>query len=107
MASRRIDTKALIDSRPWGAYQFWVFLLCFLAATVDGYDAQVIGVALPGIREGLHLQPATLGLIITAGQIGVMAGALFLGPVSDRIGRKRMLIASACIFGLFSLLTAF
>ena len=80
--------------------------MCFLAATVDGYDVQAIGVALPGIREALHLQPATLGIIITAGQIGVMAGAFLLGPVSDWIGRKRMLIASACIFGLFSLLTA-
>ncbi len=80
MATRRIDTKELIDSRPFGAYQFWVFLLCFLAATVDGYDVQAIGVALPGIRESLHLQPATLGIIITAGQIGVMAGAFLLGP---------------------------
>ncbi|HUB96058.1 MAG TPA: MFS transporter [Stellaceae bacterium] len=107
MISRRIDTKAMIDRRPFGSYQVWVFIMCFLAATVDGYDAIVIGAAIPGIRETLHLQPATLGIILTAGQIGVMAGAFFLGPVSDRIGRKGMVIISACIFGLFSFLTAF
>ena len=107
MRGVRINTKDLIDSRPFGAYQIWVFLLCFLAAVVDGYDVQVIGVALSGIRESLHLEPATLGVILTAGQIGVMAGALLLGPVSDRLGRKRMLVATACVFGVFSLLTAF
>lgn len=107
MASLRINTKDLIDSRPFGAYQIWVFLLCFMAATVDGYDVQIIGVALPGIRESLQFQPTTLGIILTAGQIGVMTGAFLLGPVADRIGRKRMLIASAIIFGLFSFLTAF
>ncbi len=103
----RIDTKDLIDRNPFGAYQVWVFLLCFLAATVDGYDVQIIGVAVPGIRESLHLQPAMIGVILTAGQIGVMLGAFCLGPVADRVGRKRMLIATALIFGIFSFLTAF
>jgi MFS transporter, AAHS family, 4-hydroxybenzoate transporter len=105
--AQRIDTKKLIDDHPFGAYQVWIFLLCFLAATVDGYDVQVIGVALPGIRESLHIQPATIGVILTAGQIGVLLGAFCLGPVADRIGRKRMLIATALIFGVFSFLTAY
>lgn len=107
MAVMRINTKELIDGHRFGAYQIGVFLLCFLAATIDGYDVQVIGVAISGIRDSLHLQPATMGVILTAGQIGVMLGALCLGPLADRIGRKRMMIATALIFGIFSLLTAF
>lgn len=106
MSVTRMDAKALIDDRPVGAYRLWILLLCFLSCTVDGYDVQVIGVALPGIREGLHLQPAALGVILTGGQIGVMLGAFLLGPVSDRIGRKRVLIGSAITFGIFSLATA-
>lgn len=105
--AQRINTKELIDKNPFGAYQIGVFLLCFLACVVDGYDVQVIGVAVPGIRESLHLEPAMIGVIFTAGQIGVLLGALCLGPVADRIGRKRMLIASALIFGAFSFLTAY
>jgi AAHS family 4-hydroxybenzoate transporter-like MFS transporter len=106
MSVTRVDAKALIDERPVGAYRLWILFLCFLSCTVDGYDVQVIGVALPGIREGLHLQPAQLGIILTAGQIGVMLGALLLGSVSDRIGRKTVLIGSACTFGVFSFATA-
>lgn len=106
MSATQIDVKALIDERPVGGYRLWILLLCFLSCTVDGYDVQVIGVALPGIREGLHLQPVALGIILTAGQIGVMLGALLLGQLSDRIGRKSVLIGSACTFGIFSLATA-
>lgn len=106
MPAIRVDAKALIDDRPLGGYRLWILFLCFLSCVVDGYDVQVIGVALPGIREVLHLQPTELGIILTGGQIGVMAGAFLLGPVSDRLGRKRVLISSAFVFGLFSLATA-
>lgn len=106
MPALRVDAKALIDDRPLGGYRLWILFLCFLSCVVDGYDVQVIGVALPGIREGLHLQPAALGVILTGGQIGVMLGAFLLGPLSDRIGRKRVLLAAAFTFGIFSLATA-
>lgn len=106
MPATRVDAKALIDDRPLGGYRLWILFLCFLSCVVDGYDVQVIGVALPGIREGLHLQPAALGVILTGGQIGVMLGAFLLGPLSDRIGRKRVLLAAAFTFGIFSLATA-
>jgi MFS transporter, AAHS family, 4-hydroxybenzoate transporter len=107
MATMRVNTKELIDGNRFGPYQIGVFLLCFLAAAIDGYDVQVIGVAISGIRDSLNLQPATMGVILTAGQIGVMLGAFCLGPVADRIGRKRMMTLTALIFGVFSLLTAF
>ncbi len=102
----RVDTRELIDNSPFGAYQIRIFLLCFLSTVIDGYDVQIIGVAAAGIRETLHLQPAVLGLVITAGQIGVMLGALLIAPIADRIGRKRLIVAAASIFGFFSLLTA-
>src|SRR5579863_5636058 len=107
MAIARIDTRALIDESPFGSYQIGVFLLCFIAMMIDGYDVQIIGVAAAGIRETLKLEPATLGIIITAGQVGVIVGAVFLAPLADRLGRKRLMIASCLIFGVFSFLTAF
>jgi AAHS family 4-hydroxybenzoate transporter-like MFS transporter len=107
MATTRIDTRALISDSAFGGYQIGVFLLCFIAMAIDGYDVQVIGVAAAGIRETLKLQPATLGVIITAGQVGVILGAVFLAPFADRLGRKRLMVASCLIFGVFSFLTAF
>src|ERR1700740_1376165 len=107
MAIQRIDTRALIEESPFGGYQKSVLLLCFLAMGIDGYDVQMIGVAAAGIRETLKLQPATLGVVITAGQVGVAVGALFLAPASDWIGRKWLMILCCFVFGVFSLWTAF
>ena len=107
MAAERIDTRALIEESPFGRYQIGVFLLCFLAMVIDGYDVQIIGVAAAGIRETLKLEPATLGIIITAGQVGVILGAVFLAPFADRIGRKTLMVTSCVLFGAFSFLTAF
>ncbi len=107
MATKRIDTRTLIDQNRFGGYQVSIFLLCFLAMMIDGYDIQIIGVAAAGIRETLKLEPTTLGVIITAGQLGVMLGALLLAPFADRIGRKWLIVVSCLLFGVFSLLTAF
>jgi MFS family permease len=42
MATQRIDARQLIDANRFGSYQIGVFLLCFLAMTIDGYDVQVV-----------------------------------------------------------------
>lgn len=84
-----------------------MLLLCFMAMIIDGYDVQIIGVAAAGIRETLKLEPATLGIISTAGQVGVTLGAALLAPFADRLGRKTLMVASCLIFGVFSFLTAF
>jgi MFS transporter, AAHS family, 4-hydroxybenzoate transporter len=107
MARTRIDTRAFIDESPYGSYQILTFILCCLAMVIDGYDVQIIGVAAAGIRETLKLEPATLGVVITAGQVGVALGALFLAPASDWIGRKWLMVVCCGVFGVFSFSTAF
>ena len=107
MTTQRIDARALINDSSLGRYQLSVLILSFIAMILDGYDVQVIGVTAAGIRETLKLDPATLGIVITAGQVGVILGAVFLAPFADRMGRKRLMIASLIIFGAFSFLTAY
>jgi AAHS family 4-hydroxybenzoate transporter-like MFS transporter len=107
MTVTRIDTSALVNQSSFGKYQVWIFLLCFVAMIVDGYDVQIIGVAAAGIKEALSLEPTVLGLIFTAGQVGVILGAVLLAPVADRIGRKWLIVVSCALFGIFSFVTAF
>jgi AAHS family 4-hydroxybenzoate transporter-like MFS transporter len=78
-----------------------------LLTVLDGFDLTVIGVATPKIAEFLHANLSALGLAISAGQFGPLIGAVVLGMAADRFGRKWMLFASALIFGVFTLLTAF
>ena len=74
---------------------------------LDGFNLTVIGVAVPKIAEYLRLKPPDLGMAMSAGQFGPLLGAALLDMLADRAGRKRMLVACALTFGLFTLLCAF
>lgn len=81
--------------------------LCFMAALCEGFDVQAAGVAAGGIAKELHPTPAALGWFFSAANIGLLIGAVIGGRLSDRIGRRAVLIGSLTIFGIFSLMTTF
>jgi MFS transporter, DHA1 family, multidrug resistance protein len=68
---------------------------------VDTYLA-----ALPELQRSLHTSAAIAQLTVTAFIIGLAAGQLTLGPLSDALGRRRLLLAGAFAFALMSLLCA-
>ena len=79
--------------------------LCCLAAIVEGYDIQSMGVAAPGLAPALHLTRDQLGPAFSASTVGLFIGAIAIGRLADRIGRKWALVGSLATFGLFSLAT--
>ena len=83
------------------------FSLCFLAALVEGFDLQSAGVAAPKFGPAYGLDPAMLGWVFSSNTFGLFLGAAIGGAVSDRVGRRAVLIASMFLFGVFSLGTAF
>ncbi len=80
-------------------------LFCVLAALCEGIDLQAAGVAAAGIVPEFKPTPDQLGTFFSASTLGLFFGALIGGRVADSIGRKRVLVASVGLFGLFSLLT--
>jgi AAHS family 3-hydroxyphenylpropionic acid transporter len=82
-------------------------LLCFLVAFAEGLDIQAFGIAAPGVRAAFNLSPGALGLLGSAGIVGLVTGSLFGGWLVDRWDRKRALIAAVSAFGLFTLLMGF
>ena len=80
--------------------------LCFLVALMEGLDLQAAGIAAGGIAQAFALDKMQMGWIFSAGILGLLPGALVGGMLADRYGRKRILISSVALFGLFSLATA-
>ncbi|NML32463.1 3-(3-hydroxy-phenyl)propionate transporter MhpT [Paraburkholderia antibiotica] len=80
--------------------------LCFALALLEGLDLQSVGVAAPRMAREFGLSVAQMGLAFSAGTFGLLPGAMFGGRLADRIGRKRVLVISACLFGLLSIMTA-
>ncbi|SQC19703.1 4-hydroxybenzoate transporter [Klebsiella pneumoniae] len=98
-----VDVKAWIDARPVSRFQWNVLLLCFIIIMLDGYDAAVMGFVAPALIEDWGISRAEMGPILGAAMFGVAIGALVAGPLSDRYGRKRILLWSVALFALFSL----
>jgi AAHS family 3-hydroxyphenylpropionic acid transporter len=79
--------------------------LCSLAAMAEGFDIQSMGVAAPGMAPALHLTRDQLGPAFSASTLGLLVGAILIGALADRIGRKWALIGSLAVFGAFTLAT--
>lgn len=80
--------------------------LCLAIALLEGLDLQSAGVAAPRIAKEFGLSVAQMGWAFSAGAIGLLPGAALGGRLADRWGRKRVLMLSVALFGIFSLLTA-
>jgi benzoate transport len=96
-----------VDQMKMTKVQYFSIAICFLMNVLDGMDVLVVSYCAPMIAEDLNLGPKTLGFVFSAGLIGMAIGAIFLAPLADRFGRKKLILASALIMGLSVLLTAF
>lgn len=97
---------SLIDNEPLGAFQWRVLALCFVIALFDGFDTQAIAFTGPAILAAFNLPAGSLAPILTAGIVGMTLGAMTLGMLGDRIGRRPTILLSLAIFGVSTLATA-
>lgn len=89
------------------AFIWSVSLSGALGGLLFGYDWVVIGGAKPFYESFFHLtDPLTQGWTISCALVGCLAGALVSGRLTDRFGRKALLMAAAIIFCVSSLGTA-
>ena len=93
---------------PSGRRTSWPVLLCWLAVALDGYDLVVLGAVIPTLAEtqALGFTPASLTTAATLGLVGVGIGAVSVGPLTDRYGRRITLISSIALFSVLTLAVA-
>ena len=106
MNDNELDIAKLLDDATMGAFQYGVIALCFALVMIDGFDTQAIAFVAPALREAWTIAPNTFGLLFSAGLVGSMLGAMALGMLGDRIGRRPLIIASTLLFSVMSLLSA-
>lgn len=73
-----------------------------LGGFLFGYDTGIINGALPFLQEDFRLSPAAEGLVTSSLTLGAALGAVIVGQLVDKFGRRRVLFALALIFILGS-----
>lgn len=81
------------------------FGLILLALVVEGFDLQAANFAAPSVLDSFGRARADAGPFLSASLVGVLVGAALVGPLGDRVGRKRVMVACCIGYGLLTLLS--
>lgn len=87
----------------------WVAPLCWIAVLLDGFDAVVLGAAMPKLTDDptMNVTNANGTWLLTSSLIGMTIGALAMGWLTDRLGRRRLLMAAVLTFSVLTFVTGF
>src|SRR4029450_5107820 len=83
-----------------------IFFFGALGGLLFGYDTGVISGAILFITKDFGLSPFMQGAIVAALLLGAMLGAALAGPLSDRMGRKRLIMIAGITFTIGALAAA-
>lgn len=96
----------IIDRGGITAQQLLVVGLCLFFNMLDGFDITAMAVVNTAVAGDLGLSPEQMGLILGTPLFGMMLGAMFLAPVSDIIGRRKLIIYAIALIGISIIFTA-
>jgi MFS transporter, AAHS family, 4-hydroxybenzoate transporter len=102
----QIDLSALIEESRVSRFQLRCVVICILILICENIDLQAVAYTGPSIRESLHLSPAQLGPVFSAGLTGMMCGSFLFSPLADRLGRRPVMLTSVFLFAVVTLATA-
>ncbi|MBN3765717.1 MFS transporter [Burkholderia sp. Ac-20365] len=102
-----VNVQTFINEQPFGGFQWLVFFMCFVIVLLDGFDTAAIGFIAPSLLTEWGLSRPDLAPVLSAALFGLACGALGSGPLSDRLGRRSLLLTSVFLFGIACLASAF
>jgi SP family arabinose:H+ symporter-like MFS transporter len=98
------DVLSELDDRAPTAFYWKLTVLSTLGGFLFGYDTSNIGAALNFVPY--HLSGFWQGYLVAGASIGAAVGAFTAGPITDRFGRKKLLVADAAIYALGAIFSA-
>jgi MFS transporter, AAHS family, benzoate transport protein len=103
----KINTAEIISNSKFNRFHLGLLVWCFITILFDGYDLVVYGTVVPLLIKEWNLDPVQAGAIGSYGLFGMMFGAIALGILADRLGRKKGTAISLILFSLFTVLCGF
>ena len=104
----RTDVPHRLDRLPWSGWHWRVVIALGITWVLDGLEVTVVGTIGPILtqRTGLGITSTQVGEAASAYLIGAVIGAILFGELTDRLGRKKLFLATLLWYLAFTLLTA-
>ncbi|HBK07302.1 MAG TPA: MFS transporter [Acetobacteraceae bacterium] len=89
-----------LDRLPWSGFHWLVIFALGIAWILDGLEVTIVGSLAGALSESptLHLTGAQVGAAASAYLIGAVAGSLFFGWLTDRLGRKKLFTLTVLVY---------
>lgn len=84
-----------------------IYVFAALSGLLFGYDTGVISGAILFIQKQMNLDSWQQGWVVSSVLLGAILGSAIIGPMSDKYGRKKLIMLSAIIFFIGALGSAF
>jgi len=101
-----IDVDRILNESRWTGYQQWLVFLTAVTIIFDGFDNQLLGVALPTIMREWSVTRGAFAPVVSLGYLGMMIGGTLAGYAGDRIGRRNALLGCLALFGTATVVIA-
>lgn len=105
--SSTIDITEIIDRQSMTRFAAGVIALCALVTLADGYNISVAAFAAPAMVATWKLDRAALGPLFSSSLVAGLIGPFLFGVLGDHIGRRRAIIASTAMIGIFGIISGF
>lgn len=76
----------------------------FFIIVFDGYDLVVFGTVVAELQQDWGISAVEAGLLSSYGLFGMTFGAMFLGILADKLGRKNITVIAVLLFSVFTFL---
>lgn len=96
-----------LDAAPMSRAQIVAVAMTVILSALDGYDVLSVTFAAPAITVEWSVGKAALGVVLSAGLVGMALGSFLLAPLADLYGRKALVLVSLALMALGMLFSSY
>ncbi|WP_068078179.1 MFS transporter [Novosphingobium lentum] len=96
MAAIPLDSTAHAPNN-WTTRAIAIVALCFAINMADGIDVTILSFIAPRIQSDWTIGPDVMGRLFSAGLLGMAIGGMFIAPLADRFGRRKVILTALAL----------